>query len=152
MSPEERAKLQTHAMQEELDLNALQRTDVYAINLKYAKQAQPRIEQSGRKQRKKTADEKTPAAKKRTTQNRINPRAVRTIRAKKARSMIIGIIEMPIIGGIAGIFFTTSAFETGGHENEQHEAADEGSGPLAARVSTPPVRAHRTQGQEKSHR
>jgi Spy/CpxP family protein refolding chaperone len=53
MSPEERAELQTRAMQEELDLNAQQRTDVYAINLKYAKQAQPLIEQSGRKQRKK---------------------------------------------------------------------------------------------------
>ena len=53
MSPEERAELQTRDMQEELDLNAQQRTGVYAINLKYAKQAQPFIEQSGRKQRKK---------------------------------------------------------------------------------------------------
>lgn len=48
MSPEERAELQTRTMQEELDLNTQQRTAVYDINLKYAKQAQPLIEQSGR--------------------------------------------------------------------------------------------------------
>jgi hypothetical protein len=53
MSPEERAEFQTRAMQAELDLNAQQHTDVYAINLKYAQQAQPLIEQSSRKQRKK---------------------------------------------------------------------------------------------------